>query len=322
MDAPDLPDFTLRQLSYLTAAADAGTIAAAAAQLHITASAVSDAITELERVMGTRLCVRRRAHGLTLTSAGAHAVAQARPLLAAARELTTSLRSSGGELVGPITIGCYPTLAPTVLPPLLHDFGEAHPRVQLHIFEATQDQMEGRIESGEVDVAFVYDTLVPGMPRREQLFALAAHVLVAGSDPLAEAAAVRLEDVADRDLILLDAPPSSAHTLSLFAARGLVPRIRHRTSSYEVVRTLVGRGLGYGILVQRPANPASYEGYPVVMKQIDPPVAPVGIDVIWSAQTEPPERVRALIAFARSIRWTDAASPHGSGETRESRRDR
>ncbi|UUT36529.1 LysR substrate-binding domain-containing protein [Microbacterium elymi] len=75
--------------------------------------------------------------------------------------------------MGPITIGCYPTLAPTVLPPLLHDFGEAHPRVQLHIFEATQDQMEGRIESGEVDVAFVYDTLVPGMPRREQLFALA-----------------------------------------------------------------------------------------------------------------------------------------------------
>lgn len=309
MDVPDLPDFTLRQLSYLTAAADAGTIAAAAANLHITPSAVSDAITELERAMGTRLCVRRRAHGVTLTSAGIHAVAQARPILASARELSTSLRSSGGELVGPITIGCYPTLAPVVLPPLLHDFGGAHPRVQLHIFEATQDQMEGRIESGEVDIAFVYDTLVPGMPQREQLFALAAHILLAGSDPLATADALRLEDVVDRDLILLDAPPSSAHTLSLFAARGLVPRIRHRTSSYEVVRTLVGRGLGYGILVQRPVNTASYEGYPVVMKQIDPPVAPVGIDVIWSAQTAPPARVRALIEFARSMPWPGVELP-------------
>lgn len=306
MDVLDQPDFTLRQLLYLTAVADAGTIAGAAAQLHITASAVSDAITELERVMGARLCVRRRAHGVTLTSAGVHAVAQARPILAAARELGASLRSTGGELVGPITIGCYPTLAPTVLPPLLHDFGEAHPRVALHIFEATQDQLEGRIESGEVDIAFVYDMLVPGMPRREQLFTQAAHVLLAASDPLADADTVRLEDVVDRDLILLDAPPSSDHTLSLFAARGLVPRIRHRTSSYEVVRTLVGRGLGYGILVQRPANAASYEGYPLVMKEITPPVAPVGIDVIWSAQTEPPERVRALIAFARSIRWTES----------------
>ncbi|GAA1720462.1 hydrogen peroxide-inducible genes activator [Isoptericola hypogeus] len=299
----DAPDFTLRQLSYLVTAADEGTIAAAAARLHVSPSAVSDAITALERVLGGRLTVRRRAHGLTLTGAGSRVVAQARPLLAASRELSLSLRSAGDELVGPITIGCYPTLAPTVLPPLLHDFGEAHPRVDLQTLEATHDQLEGRIETGEVDVAFVYDTLIPGHPRREKLFELPAHVLVAGDDPLAREPAVRLEDVVERDLILLDAPPSSEHTLSLFAARGLAPRVRHRTTSYEAVRTLVGRGLGYGILVQRPVNPASYEGYPVAMKEITPAVPPVGIDVIWSATQQPPARVRALVEFARSIRW-------------------
>lgn len=298
-----IPDFTLRQLAYLVAVADAGTIAAAAAQVRISASAMSDALAELDRVLGTPLTLRRRAHGVTLTSAGASVVDRARPLLAGARELAIGLRGAPGELVGPITIGCYPTLAPTVLPPLLHDFGGAHPRVDLNILETTHDRLEGRIESGEVDVAFVYDTLIPGRPRRERLFALPAHVLLAADDTLAAQPAVRLEDVVDRDLVLLDAPPSSQHTLSLFDARGLTPRIRHRTTSYEAVRTLVGRGLGYGILVQRPANPASYEGYPVAMKEISPPVEPVGIDVIWSATLEPPERVRALVAFARSIRW-------------------
>lgn len=298
-----VPDFTLRQLAYLVAAADHGTLSAAAQHLHISSSALSDAITELERSVDARLTIRRRAHGITLTTAGTLIVERARPLLASARELSTSLQGVDGELVGPITIGCYPTLAPTVLPPLLHDFGEAHPRVDLHIREATHDQLEGRIESGEVDVAFVYDTLIPGHPRREKLFSLPAHILLAASDPLADAADVRLEDVADRDLILLDAPPSSQHTLSMFEARGLTPHIRHRTASYEAVRTLVGRGLGYGILVQRPANAASYEGYPVVMKEISPRVEPVGIDVIWSATEDPPERVAALIAFARSITW-------------------
>jgi DNA-binding transcriptional LysR family regulator len=307
MDA--VPDFTLRQLSYLVAAADAGTIAGAAARLHVSASAISDAITELERTLGSPLCVRRRAHGLTLTSAGVGVVEHARPLLAASRELSVSLRSTDGELVGPITIGCYPTLAPTILPPLLHDFGVAHPRVDLHIVETTHDLLEGRIEAGEVDVAFVYDTLIPGNPRRQRLFELPAHVLVAGDDELAAASAVHLEDVVDRDLILLDAPPSSEHTLSLFAARGLTPRIRHRTTSYEAVRTLVGRGLGYGVLVQRPANPASYEGYPVAMKEITPAVPPVGIDVIWSAATAPPPRVRALIDFAQSIHWPAPEMP-------------
>jgi DNA-binding transcriptional LysR family regulator len=298
-----VPKFTLRQLAYLVAAADHGTLNAAGQHLHVSSSALSDALTELERVLGTKLTVRRRAHGITLTSAGMRVVGQARPLLAAARELGTSLQAAEGELVGPITIGCYPTLAPTVLPPLLHDFGEAHPRVDLHILEATHDQLEGRIESGDVDLAFVYDTLVPGHPRCERLFSLPAHILLPASDPLAAADEVRLEDVVGRDLILLDAPPSSQHTLSLFADRGLSPRIRHRTTSYEAVRTLVGRGLGYGILVQRPANPASYEGYPVVMKEIFPAVEPVGVDVIWSATQDPPERVAALIAFARTLAW-------------------
>ena len=50
-DSP-VPDFTLRQLAYLVAAADDGTIAAAAARLHVSASAISDAITELERSLG------------------------------------------------------------------------------------------------------------------------------------------------------------------------------------------------------------------------------------------------------------------------------
>lgn len=302
------PDFTLRQLSYLVATAEEGTVAGAARRLHISPSALSDALTELERTLGEQLCVRRRARGVTMTAAGHRVLTHARQLLAAADELSLSLVTDSDELVGPITIGCYPTLAPTVLPPLLDEFGRAHPRVDLNILETTHTELDGKLDSGEIDVAFVYDALVPGTPRAERLFELPAHVLLAGDDPFSAAEHVRLEDLVDRDLILLDASPSSAHTLSLFAKRGLVPRVRHRTSSYEAVRTLVARGLGYGILVQRPANEASYEGYPVVMKEIHPPVAPVGIEVIWSAERPPALRTRALIEFARSIDWTGVSA--------------
>ncbi len=306
MDPLDAPPFSLRQLSYLVCAADEGTIAAAAARLHVSPSAVSEAISELERELSAQLTVRRRARGLTLTSTGADVVARARALLASSRELEASLRGAPGELLGPITIGCYPTLAPTILPPLLAGFGREHPRVELDIVEATHDRLEGRLESGQVDVAFVYDTLVPGEPQRATLFALPAHVVVAGDDPLARRGTVDLAELADRDLILLDAPPSSQHTLSLFAAAGVTPRVRHRVQSYEAVRALVGRGLGYGILVQRPANAASYEGYPVAMLEIAPAVPPVGVDVIWPARPAPTARTRALIDFARALPWPGA----------------
>lgn len=303
-----MPDFTLRQLAYFVAAADEGTISAASARLHVTPSAVSDAVTELERTLGERLFIRRRAHGVRLTSAGARVAGRARRLLSDAEELALWLHSEDGELVGPITIGCHPILAPTILPRLLDEFGSAHTRVELDIVEATHDQLEGRLESGEVDLAFVYDTLIPGNPRRQRLFSLPAHILLAADDPLASADDIELEQVVDRDLILMDAPPSSEHTLSLFARRGLTPRIRLRTASYEAVRTLVGRGLGYGVLVQRPANPATYEGYPVVMKEIRPAVPPVGIEMIWSSAAPLADRTRELISFARSVRWPGSAA--------------
>lgn len=297
------PGFSLRQLSYLIAAADEGTIAAASVALNVSASGISDSITELERILGVQLTVRRRAQGVTLTSSGQQIVEDARALLRAAQQMEGALSADAGDLAGPITIACYPTLSPIVLPVLLRDFGAAHPRIELEIVETTHDQLRGRIESGSVDVAFVYETLIPGNPRRAHLYGLPAHVLLAADHPRATADAVRLEDFVDEDLILLDSPPSSTHTLSMFTARGLTPKIRHRTSSYEAVRTLVARGLGYGVLVQRPQNPASYEGLPLVMKEITPGVQPVAVDVVWSSEIEPPARVIALIDFARSVAW-------------------
>ena len=301
------PDFTLRQLSYLVAAADAGSIAAAATALHVSPSALSEALTELERTLGTPLTVRRRAHGLSLTSSGTAVLSRARTLLESSAALAAGIRAPAGELAGPITVACYPTLAPVVLPPLLAEFGGAHPLVQMEISEVTHDQLRGRIESGAVDVAFVYSTLVPGAPLRRRLYEVPAHVLLPAEHRLADQETIGLEDLVHDDLILFDAPPSSEHTLSMFADRGLTPRIRHRTANFEAVRTLVGRGLGYGILVQRVANTRSYEGTPVVAREISPSVAPVGIDVIWSASAETPERVSALIDFAGSIAWPGAA---------------
>lgn len=301
-----IPAFTLKQLAYFVAAADRGTITGAAELLRVSPSAMSDAISELEALIGERLCVRRRAHGLTLTPAGGQLMRHARRVLAEAEELARSIGGTGAELSGPIVIGCYPTLAPMVLPPLLQEFARLHPGVELSIFEATQDQLATALASGRIDVAFVYDMLVPGNPERTRLFELRAHALLARDHRLAERSSVRLEELVGEDLILLDAPPSSEHTLAVFAERGLRPEVRHRTASYEVVRTLVARGLGYGILVSRVANDRSYEGLPVVAKTIEPPVRPVAVEVIRSPERPLPRRTRALIEFARGIDWPGA----------------
>ncbi len=297
------PPFTLRQLDYLVAAAEAGTIVGAAERMHVSPSTMSDAITQLERLLHTRLCVRRKAEGLTLTSAGEQVVADARVLLRGAQELYASLVSSTDQLSGPVSIGCFPTLGPTVLPPLLTAFADSHPRLHVEVIEASQDRLAELLASGRVDVAFVYDVQLPRSVRRERLFTLPPHVLLPAGHRLAAMPHVRLEDLADEDFIMLDSPPSRSHALSIFDARGLTPRIRHRTGNPDVVRTLVGRGLGYGMLVQRHMDPGAVRGFPVVMKEIWPPVPPLSIDVVWPAEYEPTQRTKAVIEFARGVEW-------------------
>src|SRR5699024_12729149 len=82
-----MPSYTLRQLEYLVAVADAGSISAAAGALHVTPTAVASAITELERTLHTQLMVRRKAHGVVLTPTGTFLYNRATTLLRDADEL-------------------------------------------------------------------------------------------------------------------------------------------------------------------------------------------------------------------------------------------
>ena len=74
-------------------------------------------------------------------------------------------------------------------------------------------------------------------------------------------------------MILLDVNPSRENTEMMFSAAGLSPWIRFRTTDFEVTRSMVARGMGYAILVQRPFADLSYEGKPLAVRPIHPAVA-------------------------------------------------
>ncbi|WP_172652510.1 LysR family transcriptional regulator [Rhodococcus opacus] len=308
---PQAPSFTLRQLAYLVAVADTGTVIRAAERMHVSPSAMSDAITELERVLGARLCIRRKSHGVTMTSAGSRAVTDARDLLRRAAELGIAVDARGDRLAGPLTVGCFGTIAPTVMPPILNDFGAAHPGLDITFVESTQDQLVAQLESGRTDVAFAYDAYLPANVPRTPVFALRPHVVLAADHPLAREEEVRLEDLVDEDFIMLDAPPSTEHALGFFTARGLTPRVRHRTGNPDVVRTLVGRGFGYGMLIQQQPDHTNCSPYPVVRKAISPVVDPIEVVIIWSSTLRPSARARALVEFTRSVAWLPPSPPPG-----------
>ncbi|MFW3168786.1 LysR family transcriptional regulator [Geodermatophilus sp. CPCC 206100] len=303
MSATDLGpgDFSLRQLSHFVAVAETGTISAAAERLYMSPSAVSGSITELERILGAELCVRRRAQGVTLTPLGRQVLDMARRLLADAAELSYTVRGGGAELAGPVGIGCFVTLAPTVLPRLLSEMETAHPKVTLDFLEGSQDLLHEALLTGRIDVAVVYD--MGGLDGLESilLYEARGYALFGEDHPLARQPTVTLEELAPEPLVLFDQPPSTNYAMSAFQERGLVPTIRHHTRSYELTRSIVARGRTYALLVQRPPNKSSYEGLPIIEREVDPPLPAVPVVLAWPGDVRLSPRARALADLTRRL---------------------
>ncbi|MFI9760527.1 LysR substrate-binding domain-containing protein [Streptomyces sp. NPDC051963] len=290
--------FSLRQLEYFVAIAEAGTLSDAAARLRVSQPGLSQSLTELERALGVQLAVRRKAHGVTLTPSGAQVLRHARDLLRRAQDLG-SAASGGAALTGVLSIGCYVTLGPTMLPALLQEFSKLHPGLTLDFVEGTQDVLQRRLLNGELDLAILYDMEIQPEVARAVIGTMRPHILLPADHRLAGEARVSLVDLTDDPMVLLDAPPSSQNTLALFERFGVVPYVRYRPSTFELTRALVGRGMGYALLVQRPANDRTYEGNQVVIKEIAEPIDPQRVLVAWPRAIRLNRRAEAFVEFCR-----------------------
>lgn len=293
-----MSDVSMRQLELFAALPNFTTLSAAAAHLHISESALSQAVTSLERAVGAQLCVRRKARGLTLTPTGQQFAKQARRIVADAQELVLDARR-GTELRGPVTLGCYASFATSVVPELLEGFPKRHPGVQLEIMIGTNEELLAALDAGDLDVALVYNVSLPAGYRRRRIYATELEVHLPPAHPLADAATLDLPDLADEPYIQYDASPGTRNVIDAFTARGLEPRIEARVSQLALVEALVGRGLGYGLLMSRPNTlPVSSEGRPVVIRPLDPPVTVSHVVGIWPADMTLTSRADALLDFA------------------------
>lgn len=293
------PAYTMRQLFVFVAVAETGTIRAAAERLHVSQSAVSLALTELERGLRTQLCVRRRAHGVQLTPTGERVLLRARALLEQAGDLAAAASGAEGELTGPLAIGCYSSLGPTLLPRLLYEFAQQHPRVTVDFVEDNQDRLTARLTSGELDLAIVYDLDLSPELRRTRVDTRQPAVLLPAGHRLADEPTLDLTELAEEPMVLLDVPPSSFHALQVCDRAGFSPRIRYRPKNFETARALVGRGLGWTLLVQRPHHDVTYEGLGLVVRhEVNPPIPPVDIILVWSPTVMLSKAARAFVDFA------------------------
>lgn len=295
------PQFTLRQLGYFVAAAESGSMTGASRAAHVSQSAISFAVADLERELGTQLFIRHHAHGLSLTPAGHRVIVDARELLARAAGLADEARELGDGLTGSLSIACYDTIAPFLMPRLVAGFAEKQPGVQLDLREGTMTDLHHLIRSGGSELMIAYDLDIARDIALTPLRETRPYVLLPPEHRFARRTEVEIEQLVDDPLVLLDQPQPSKYFLGLFEAAGLTPTIGHRTSSFEMVRSLVARSLGYSLLIQRPAIDASYEGLPLVCLPLVRPPYTLTIVIGAAKGAKPTRRATAFVEHCLDV---------------------
>jgi DNA-binding transcriptional LysR family regulator len=252
-----MKDVTLRQLEYFVAVAEEQSITRAAVKCHVTQAAISQALRELEAVLGVQLAVRRKSKGVHLTSTGRAVATRSRTLLGEVKHLVSAVDGTSGTY----TIGCFTTLSPVVLPEVAEFLARTHPRVRLDIVEGSAPEIQERMLRGQIDLCFLYEAQRHSEVSTVLLHERRYHVAVAPDHPLATRDAVSVAELEPHPGAVLNVEPASYLNEAMLRRFGITPNVVYRTASVQTIRALVGRGLAWALLME--VVPASHEGRPL-----------------------------------------------------------
>lgn len=145
---------SLKQLCYALTVQETLHFKKAAEKCNISQSALSSALTELEKRLGLQIFERDNKKVL-VTPIGKRVLLQARSIMLQVNDLQEFADNQNSPFSYPLTIGVIPTVAPYLLPKLLPIMNQQYPLAQLHIMENQSHALVEMLRAGELDAAIL-----------------------------------------------------------------------------------------------------------------------------------------------------------------------
>ncbi|GAA0445464.1 transcriptional regulator [Actinoplanes capillaceus] len=236
------------QLEYLTAVIRHGSLRRAGEHLHVSQSALSEAISTLERELGVPLLERHRS-GARVSREGRDLLPLMTEILAGVTQLKAAARdharTSRAIRVGTVNAGTSVLLVPTV-----REFGAGHPNTSVDVATMFQPEIEEGLLEGRLDVGLV--NIIPGddLPaalHRTTLLHGTPAVCCRTDDPLAAQARISVDDLRARAFVGMR-PGYLMHRLAQRLFGGDPPPETYSADGAEIGKSLVASGTGPAIL--------------------------------------------------------------------------
>lgn len=145
---------SIKQLSYALAVEKTLHFKKAAELSHISQSAMSTALHELERQLGIQIFERDNKKVL-ITPLGNQVLALARTIVLQIEDLQRLADTQKTPLSFPLTVGVIPTIAPYLLPKILPKLNSEYPQAKLNIVEEQSHVLVDMVRRGELDTAIL-----------------------------------------------------------------------------------------------------------------------------------------------------------------------
>ena len=236
-----------RQLRYFVKIVDAGSFSRAAAIIHVAQPALSQQIAELEERFGVSLLLRS-ARGVRPTPAGEVLYQEATSILRQIEQLPGIIRSTSGEIDGPVSLGLASTIAAMMAASFIEACRSELPKVALRYSDVDSEALKSRVESGSLDMAVVFEDELTVNFFRKPLFRQRLYLMQALPSPLA-ADSISLAQLAELPLILPGQPNDRRGLIDrAFSRASLKPNIIADVDSLHTELSMVRQGMGSTIL--------------------------------------------------------------------------
>jgi LysR family transcriptional regulator, regulator for metE and metH len=297
-------DLEVRHLQLVSAVADVGSLTRAGDRLHLTQSALSHQLRDIESRLGAPL-FHRHGKRLVLTAAGEHLLQSAREVLGRLRETEETIRHLGRESGGVLRITTECTTCYHWLPGLLAVYRERHPSVEVRIdVEATGHPME-RILDGTIDLALMSTPVRDRRIAVRPVFSDEVVVIASPQHRLAGRRRVTLKDLTDETLFIYPPRQESLFLHQVLLPSGAVPARVEEVKLTEAIVELVKANLGVSALARWAVQPHLDLGSIVALA-----IPARGLERRWAAVMG-----RHLAAAAHVTEFIDLLAERGPGRS-------
>ena len=162
-------NLTLRQLRAVVAVADTGSFTAAAGILHVTQSALSVLVRELEREMGVQL-FDRHTRRVLLSEAGREFQPSVQRMLVDLTEAVAGVTELRDKKKGVLRLAAPQLMACTLLPRVISVYRAQYPEIDVRLADTLPERLLDGLRSGEAEMAVGQDVPVDASIERRTLF--------------------------------------------------------------------------------------------------------------------------------------------------------